>query len=146
MQDYDCTMKLINTKHLLTRFIHETCVPKCPLECDFVEYKASTATHKFHGDIYVDYIQSHPNLSRDFVSKPINVDTVSQSIVAVNVFYDSLSYEYSTESPQMSVFNLLANIGGNLGLFLGVSLFSMCELFELLVRICCIKMGQRQSR
>ena len=39
-----------------------------------------------------------------------------------------LTYMYSTESPQMDMAALLASIGGNLGLFLGVSVDSLCEL------------------
>ena len=35
--------------------------------------------------------------------------------------------------------NLLASIGGNLSLFLGVSVFSVCEIIEVLIEIYFIK-------
>jgi len=35
----------------------------------------------------------------------------------------------------MTIMSILAEIGGNLGLFLGVSLFSICELIEVLMEI-----------
>ena len=48
----------------------------------------------------------------------------------VNIFYDSLSYVETTESPQMDLISLLASIGGHLSLFLGVNVLSLFELVE----------------
>ena len=56
-----------------------------------------------------------------------------------NIFYNSLSYDLSIESPQMDWVSLLASIGGNLSLFLGVSVFSLCELIEVGIEIYFIK-------
>ena len=35
----------------------------------------------------------------------------------------------------MNIVSLLASIGGNLSLFLGVSVFSLCEIIEVLIEI-----------
>ena len=75
------------------------------------------------------------NLANDFINKTINVTTVEKSLVKVNLFYESLSYTETTESPKMDIFSLLGSIGGNLGLFLGVSVFSLCEIIEVLIEI-----------
>ena len=58
-----------------------------------------------------------------------------KSFVNVYVYYESLNYAESSETPQMNVGQLLASIGGNLGLFLGVSVFSLCEIVEVLIEI-----------
>ena len=89
--------------------------------------------------MFIDFIKANKNLSSDFVTKPINSETVSKSIVSLNIFYESLSYTLSTESPQMDSISLLANIGGHLGLFLGVSVFSLCEIVEVAMEIILIK-------
>jgi hypothetical protein len=60
--------------------------------------------------------------------------------VRVNIFYDSLSYVETTESPQMDLISLLASIGGNLSLFLGVSVLSLFELVEVALIIFSIKL------
>ena len=44
----------------------------------------------------------------------------------------------------MDLVGLLANIGGTLGLFLGISLIHICELFDVLINILFIKMNQRK--
>ena len=70
--------------------------------------------------------------------------TASESFVSLNIFYDSLSYIRTSESPQMNVVALLASIGGNLGLFLGVSVFSLCELIEVFIEVFYIFYGKNK--
>jgi hypothetical protein len=93
------------------------------------------SSYKLLGDIYASYINGNLNLKEDYSNGDnetvvIDDDRARESVTRVNIFYESLSYTVSTETPQMDFVSLLANIGGNLGLFLGVSLFSICELVE----------------
>ena len=97
------------------------------------------------GDDFVDYIKVNKNLSSDFIKTPINPTTAANSVVKVNIFYDSMSYELSTESPKMDIVSVLASIGGNLGLFLGVSVFSLCELIEVAIEIYFVKRAKNFS-
>ena len=87
------------------------------------------------GETCVDYIRNNTNLSSDFLNKSINAETAKQSVVRVFVYYDSLSYTQIDEAPQIDLVALIANIGGNLSLFLGVSLFSLCEIITTLLEI-----------
>ena len=116
--------------------LESVCVPRCPLECNLTEYKTALTSYTLLGDFLAKIIRENPDLSADFVTKKINADTALESVASVNIFYESLSYTISTESPQLDIIGLLASIGGNLGLFLGVSLLSVCELFEVLIKIC----------
>jgi hypothetical protein len=77
-------------------------------------------------------IENNPNLSCDFINRPISDE---HSLAGVNIFYSSLSYKSTTESPQTNVITLLASIGGNLSLFLGVSMFSLCEIIEVFIEL-----------
>ena len=72
---------------------------------------------------------------QNFIKTTIDLAAVEKSIVSVKIFYDSLSYTNTTESPQMDVVSLVASVGGNSGLFLGVSVFSLCEIVEMLIEI-----------
>ena len=106
----------------------------CPLECNQTLIKTSISSVLLVGDGYLSRIKNS-NLSTDFINRTIDVVTVEKSIVHVNIFYESLSYTETTESSQMNIVSLLASIGGNLSLFLGVSVFSLCEIIELVIRI-----------
>ena len=92
-----------------------------------------------NGNVYVDRIKENENLTKDFNVGPINEQTARDSVIKVNLYYDSLSYELSTESPKMNLVDLLASIGGNLGLFMGMSLMSFSEILEVILEIVIIK-------
>ena len=138
-EDYTCINNVYSNKYLSSDFLREVCMPLCPLECNRTEYKASITKSKLIGDIYVDYIRGNKNLSADFIKRSITTETAARSMVKINIFYDSMAYNLVTESPKMNLVSLLASIGGNLGLFLGVSAFSLCEIVELVIRIYLIK-------
>jgi hypothetical protein len=55
------------------------------------------------------------------------------SIAKVNVFYNDVSYTAYVENPSLTGDVLLGNIGGVLGLFIGISIMSLMEVFELFI-------------
>ena len=107
----------------------------CPLECNKTEFKTSLSTVRLIGETYAKYINENKNLSSDFSYKPLSAEQAEKSFLNVRISYDSLSFTLSTESPKLDLVSLLANIGGTLGLFLGVSALSLCELVEILIDI-----------
>ena len=131
----DCSLNVYFNIFLLDNYVERVCLPWCPLECNKTEYAARVSSSQLVADTFVDFIRERTNLARDFVFKPLNVDTARNSLVYVSIYYDSLSYTLSTETPQMDVYSLLANIGGTLGLFMGVSVFSVCELVQVLIEV-----------
>lgn len=44
---------------------------------------------------------------------------IQKSFVRINIFYDSLSYDYSKESPSVTTLSYLLDIGYTFGLFFG---------------------------
>ena len=83
----------------------------------------------------MNFPQLHPSLSSGFLKSPISPETATESFVSLSIFYESLSYTITTESPQIDWISLLGRMGGNLSLVLGVSFFSLCELVEVLIEI-----------
>jgi hypothetical protein len=119
------------------------CLPQCPLECNSTQILFKTTTYELLGDSYVDLIQKNKNLSSYFLNKTITPDVAKKSVSRIFVYYDSLSYIQSDEAPQIDFISLIANIGGNLGLFLGVSLFSVWEIVITLLEIYFYKKQQK---
>ena len=73
-------------------------------------------------------IKNNSKISSDFIKRSI----ARNSIVRVRIFYESLSYISTIESPQMDIVSLLAFISGHL------SAFSLCEMIEVVIEICYI--------
>jgi hypothetical protein len=69
-----------------------------------------------------------------------------ENYVFFNVYYGNLQYTVIDQIAQMNGFDLISNIGGNLGLFIGISFLSFAELIELLVEILCIILGKKGNQ
>jgi hypothetical protein len=93
----------------------------------------------------VTKIKNNPRLASNFINRTINGTTARESVTVVNLFYDDLNYMFSTESPQMDMAALLASIGGNLGLFLGLSVYSLCELSGIAFEIILILLKKNKT-
>ena len=124
-------------------YVQDKCLPKCPLECYETTLKStSTTMTQLNPTSFLSTIESRPKLWQDFVGqnkRPLDSNTARESLVKFNIYYDSLSYKLSSETPQVNVVSLLASVGGNLSLFLGVSVFSLCEMAEVALEIYFIK-------
>ena len=53
----------------------------------------------------------------------------------MRIYYNELKYTLISEEPKTEIFNFISNIGGILGLFLGVSFLSIIEIFEIIFEI-----------
>jgi hypothetical protein len=108
----------------------------CPLECNSTQFSYTITSQTYKGPLFSALIEASPIFSSDFTSTPIDEATASNKFVELRVYYDSLTYMMSIDSPIMDIVTFLSNIGGTLGLFLGVSVLSVCELVYVMVEIC----------
>ena len=108
---------------------------KGPLECKATHFNAFITLNSFSKDVYVDYVQKKSNFLSKYDNKTLDTSTVLNRLLRVNIFYDSLSYTHITESVSMTGVSLLATIGGFMGMFLGMSLMTLVEILEILLRI-----------
>ncbi|XP_063877280.1 amiloride-sensitive sodium channel subunit alpha-like [Scylla paramamosain] len=81
------------------------------------------------------------NLKKTMVDDSLCNDNSNNSDpVRLHFYMDSLSYEKIEESPAFTWNTLVCNVGGNLGLFLGMSIVTLVELLEFLIDLlfsCC---------
>jgi hypothetical protein len=112
------------------------CIPQCPLECNSTEISFTLTSQTFSGNGYAYLVNESHVLSSDFESTPITDLTASNKFVQLFAYYDSLSFTSSDDSPSMDIVAFLGNIGGTLGLFLGISVLSVCECIHVIVESC----------
>ena len=96
-------------KEFLSENLISNCMPNCPLECHESYFKTSLSFSKF--------------------------DKSDENLLKLNIYYDELSYTVINEAISLSIFEVLSNIGGTLGLFLGLSLLSFVEVIEVLINV-----------
>ena len=120
---------------LATDYLSENCMPMCPLQCNRTGFSPQVSLTQLNGDSFVDAIQRNANLRKDFVTKDVDVESARLSVAQVNVFYTTMSYLRADESPACDKVCVLANVGGSIGLFMGVSVLSLGEVVETLIEI-----------
>ena len=104
----------------------------CPSACSNTEYQAFNS----YSSLPASYVSS------SFMGR--DNERVPENIIGVNVYFETLNVETLTTSPAYSAVSLLSDIGGQLGLFLGVSVISISEFVTWLAdegyqRLCCGK-------
>jgi hypothetical protein len=129
----------------LSLIIHD-CVAQCPLECNSTDISLNLITQTYSGVGSSFLIEQTPLFSSDFNLTQITEETTINKFVQLYAFYDSLSYTVSIDSPGMDIVSFLGSIGGTLGLFLGVSLLSVCELVHVIVESCLIVKNRLKNR
>ena len=105
------------------------CTSSCPTECEFIEYKVSTSRATYPTEYYRDLLSTHSIIN----SSGINIQDIDKAVLRVNVFYETMSYTTITETLSITPETFFSNIGGTLGLCLGVSILSIVEILELII-------------
>jgi hypothetical protein len=131
-------------KEIFTKenYIQKNCIPQCPLECNRIELSTTVSFSKYPSDSYFEILKGNKKL-QETVFKSANWSHIKNSILKVNINFESLSYKYIRENVVMSVVDLLAYIGGQMSLFLGISVLSFFEILELLYQVAYIVFFQK---
>ena len=112
---------------------------QCPLECDTVEFNFQTSNLDYPNQATYNQLFSNPNgIAYYEYYYNITLSTFSsyqENFLVLNIYYPSTQYNLITESPKTLPFDLFSGIGGSLGIFIGLSVFHIVELFEALYLI-----------
>ncbi|RCN42114.1 Amiloride-sensitive sodium channel [Ancylostoma caninum] len=88
----------------------------CDVECQLMEYEMQMS----YADIITGSISRRFMLSEEYVENNISV---------VNLFMQRMAYERHEQQKQLQTADLLSNIAGSMGLFLGMSTVTLLEIF-----------------
>mmetsp|Transcript_30923 Transcript_30923/g.45724 ORF Transcript_30923/g.45724 Transcript_30923/m.45724 type:complete len:531 (+) Transcript_30923:125-1717(+) len=117
--DFNCTLKASIDEELL--LCTGCSVPPCEEEVYFSQYSAARISIKAAQSIENEY-----NSTRD------EMTSFASNYVRILVNYRFIEYELMTESKATSTSQLISNLGGNFGFFMGISMISIIEFMELL--------------
>ncbi len=101
----------------------------CPAECERVDFSLTISS----GDISPGFINKAKK--RLFNKSNITTEQLADNLISVKIFYPKLEFEEIVESVKVSEIQLVSDIGGILGLFVGFSFLICLELFDVLVEI-----------
>lgn len=79
-----------------------------------------------------------------FGNKTPDFESVKESFSYILIAYDRIVIEEVSENPSVELAGLFSNIGGNMGLFIGPSVLTFTEIFELVFLFVAIWWAQRK--
>ena len=107
---------------------------ECPLACETRDLDFTTSTGEYPTRNYVKQtIALNPEyFGRIFNTTVDNItyEMVKNNFASVEIKYDKLSIRELRELPAVSGPNLISNLGGLLGIFIGPSFLTFMEIFE----------------
>uniref|UniRef100_A0A2K5CZY0 Bile acid-sensitive ion channel n=1 Tax=Aotus nancymaae TaxID=37293 RepID=A0A2K5CZY0_AOTNA len=111
----------IEFKELCTVGTHNS---SCPVSCEETEYPATISYSSFPSQKALNYLSKKLNQSRKYIR---------ENLVKIEINYSDLNYKITQQQKAVSVSELLAELGGQLGLFCGASLITIIEIIEYIV-------------
>ena len=100
----------------------EKCEKDCPLECDDVKYDLSLSSLILPSSNWANAYKIFYNSS----------DTsIKDEFLLLEIYFANPEYTKISVSPKITPYDLLAQIGGSLGMFLSLSIFTFIEIGEL---------------
>lgn len=125
----DCT--LMEYKKFILSDINDICSSKRPLECNTESLPVTITFSDYPSRAFAENILlKNPILAAYFPNETITYEKIKRSVLALNVYYDELAYTFTSQQPKMQIFDIISNIGGLFGLFIGISFLSFVEILE----------------
>lgn len=118
-----------------TDFLEKQCLKFCPLECENVNYEISTSSVAYPTDSYAQILRGIDHFKKIDPNREFTNQQIKESLIKVVIKFDDLRYTNIEQMPAISGIDLISSVGGTLGLFLGISLLSLCEIIELIIEI-----------
>lgn len=112
------------------------CFDYCPFECKSVTYEISMSYGDYPSwNYFTDLVVRNKKVWNIEIENMTFFNLYRTSVASIFVYFDDLKYTDISNSPTMLLPDLIANIGGTIGLFVGVSILSFAEFIELGVNI-----------
>ena len=106
----------------ITDYYNDVC--DCTPPCSTYEYSVRQSSLSLPSGENLEYFTNMTGTNRSAW------EDITENIVHLQIYFDSMEYTVVRETPAFGLYDLIANIGGLLGLFLGASLITIMELLE----------------
>ncbi|XP_042524340.1 acid-sensing ion channel 5 [Dipodomys spectabilis] len=118
---YSCVSPIIDYIELRGLCTMGTYNSSCPVSCEETEYPATISYSTFPSQNGLRFLSKKLNQSQEYIG---------ENLVNIEINYSDLNYKITQQQKAVSVPELLADLGGQLGLFCGASMITIIEIIE----------------
>ena len=120
--------KCFNDPKIIKLLFNKDC--KCQIPCHEIRYHKTLSFLKWPNDhLLPEYKRKISGINK---STNISANFLRSSLFAVSVYFDEMAAEIITEVPEWTATKFISDIGGQMGVWLGASVFSVIELLFLI--------------
>ncbi|XP_071483146.1 epithelial sodium channel subunit beta-like [Diadema antillarum] len=117
----------------------------CTMPCRQQNYHYTISEAHWPNDGYMEEVKEGIAEISDSLRRQLTQDPnfIEDNVVKVGVFYDNLQFQYIYQTPAYDWYSLVSDLGGQVGLWIGVSVLTIFEFVELvydLFKLCFMKM------
>ncbi|XP_071506090.1 epithelial sodium channel subunit beta-like [Diadema antillarum] len=116
-------------------YIRNTLGCECQNPCDENVYNARISTARWPSKRYEEHLYTRLKAENGSATFSSFKDQASKNLVRVKIYYEELNFERVVETPLNTVASLFGNIGGLMGLYVGMSVISIGEIFVLVFHV-----------
>ncbi|XP_030062678.1 degenerin deg-1 [Microcaecilia unicolor] len=114
------------------KFAHDDLNCHCPLQCMEELYELTVSGSQWPSTAFIGSFSRSLKAFRAF---QIAQSSRRDNFVKVVVYFKQLNYELIEEEPSMTEIDLISNMGGLVGLWVGFSVCTLAEFFELFIDV-----------
>jgi hypothetical protein len=107
------------------------CFDECPSECFNIFYSFEQSQGNYPSPFYAKQLATKSRNTKRVQN--LTLDEMRQRVLAVNVYFSDLVFQNIVEKPARSIEQLIADVGGFIGLCVGTSLLSCVEILEIIL-------------
>ncbi|XP_028514974.1 FMRFamide-activated amiloride-sensitive sodium channel-like [Exaiptasia diaphana] len=136
-----CYSSVLQDIRIMNSFLE--CQNSCPTECSSSEFRTVQSTALLNTKHLVDDANEyckHDNKSTSICQEMTNMSDAQkiqyfrENLVSINVYLKDFYFEEVRQVPVFGWSELVSGVGGNFGLFLGMSILTIMEFFEFQLR------------
>nr|XP_015222677.1 PREDICTED: amiloride-sensitive sodium channel subunit gamma-like isoform X3 [Lepisosteus oculatus] len=118
------------------KFAHDMLPCNCPLQCKEEIYQLTVSGSQWPATAFLEKFSSDlREMGGQLGTIADNPQLIRDNLVKVVVYYQQLNYERIVEEPSITEIDLISNMGGLVGLWVGFSVCTLAEFFELFVDV-----------
>ncbi|XP_033101246.1 acid-sensing ion channel 1C-like [Anneissia japonica] len=125
---------------------------RCGPACKEILFETSISSSMWPGTDYMDTVVEKLKDTPLFaVNNTLDTeDYIKKNFVKLNIYYENLQYDYIEQVPTYTFLSLISNVGGHLGLWIGMSALTLLEFLEcfydIVKHICAALIRRRKAK
>ncbi|XP_070542967.1 amiloride-sensitive sodium channel subunit gamma-like [Ptychodera flava] len=121
------------------------CRLNCHQPCSGRSFKETVSMSQWPSNAYDDTLYARlTQKSQKIKEQLISAEVSRRNLIKLKVYYSELNFESITERQAFGLVDLLSNLGGLMGLYIGASVMSLFEVLEFVGKVCYLLKPKRR--